>query len=132
MMSVYKGYTTMAFGVFGSGFRTPDINTIALSRCDAIMTAMRLASAMEPQSAAQVELAERELDRAKEGLDGAKRAVAKTVGWSVLAYFVLMGLAAFWLSSIGDNLSSVSFEPTGTTMEPESSTKSSDGKAAGK
>jgi|GEM_PF-4972686 len=128
MMGLYKGYTSLALGVFGSAFRTPDINTIALSRCDAILTAMRLASAMEPQASAQVDLAEREVERAKEGLAASKLRVAKMVGWSILVYFGFIGLAMFGLSRVNSSVGDISFDSYEQAPVNESGAKISDGK----
>ena len=111
IMSFYRGYSSMAFGVLGAVFATPDINAIALSRCDAILTAMRLASVSEPHSAAQVELAEREVERAREGLAESKRRVLKRLGWGVLAYLIFMALAMLVLFSTEAGLDELSVEP---------------------
>ena len=129
IMSAYRGYMSMGLGVFGSAFRAPDINTIALSRCDAILTAMRLASALEPQSSGQVDLASREVERARDGLTASKRRVAKIAALSVLGYFVFMGVVMFGASNANDGIHDSPFESEGHTSDDVSEAKGSDQKA---
>jgi hypothetical protein len=132
IMSVYRGYTSMALGVFGSAFRAPDINNIALSRCDAILTAMRLASALEPQSTGQVDLAAREVQRARDGLNESKSRVAKIVAWSVLVYFVFMGVIIFGATSVNDGIYDSPHGSEVNTNNFDSEAKNSDQKRGAK